>query len=101
MQIFETDSGRFGGFEVFKTTLHRRMRFIGRISARGVEVVVLEELNFGGCKSLKRIQEGCGGLRSLKELHMQECDALEGIPYGMDTLVALEELNFSGCKFLK
>ena len=61
--------------------------------------VALKELNFGGCRSLKRIPNGLGGLMCFKD--MWECDALEEFPSRLYMLVALEELGFHGCKSLK
>ena len=51
-------------------------------------IVVLEELYFHGCRSLKLIPEGFEGLTCWKKLYMANCEALEEFPYG-----ALEELE--------
>ena len=53
----------------------------------------LEELSFNGCKSLRKIPEGLGGLTCLKKLYMWDCEALEEFPSGICTLKALEELH--------
>jgi len=49
---------------------------------------------------LKEIPEGFGGLKSLKKLDMQACEALERFPIGLSKLSLLEELNFSKCPSL-
>ena len=41
-------------------------------------LVALEEINFGGCKSLKKFLEGLRGLGHLTKLYMYKCEALEG-----------------------
>ena len=43
-------------------------------------LVSLEELGFGGCKSLKMTREGLGDLALLKEVDMQKCEDLEELP---------------------
>ena len=50
----------------------------------------LEELHFHGCKSLRTIPEGLGGLTCLKILRMWDCEALQEFPSGICTLKALE-----------
>jgi hypothetical protein len=62
--------------------------------------MVLEKLNLGGYKSLKTSPRGLGGLTSLKEIDVEDCEVLEERPSRVCTLVALEELNFVGCKSL-
>ena len=49
------------------------LKFAIRVSM----LVALKELHFGGCKSLKKITEGLGGLTCLKKLYMKICEALE------------------------
>ena len=43
-------------------------------------IVELEALNFGGCKSLKKILEGFGVLTCLKYFEMRDCKALVEYP---------------------
>jgi hypothetical protein len=61
----------------------------------------LDELSFHGCKSLKKIPEGLGGLSYLKKVYLWGCEALEEFPSGICTFKALEELQFNGCKSLR
>ena len=53
--------------------------------------MALEELNFGGCKFMKKISEGLWGLTSLKKFYMWDCESLEEFPSGVCKLVTLEE----------
>jgi Leucine-rich repeat (LRR) protein len=64
-------------------------------------LVALEELHFGACRTLKAIPESFGNLTKLKMLRMYECEALEEFPVGVSNLVALEELHFGACRTLK
>ena len=64
-------------------------------------LVALEELNFGGCKSLMKFPEGLRGLADLTKLYMYKNEALEDVQSGVCTLMALEEFSFGGCRPLK
>ena len=77
---------------MFEEIVHVGLRGPGGVPFRSMHSQGIGGLSFDGCKSLRRIPEGLGGLTCLKKLYMCDCEALEEFPSGVCTLKALEEL---------
>ncbi|XP_039165618.1 disease resistance protein RPV1-like [Eucalyptus grandis] len=57
----------------------------------------LERLTFGGCKSLKKIDNSIGKLKCLLDLDITNCRLIEQVP-DVGGLVKLERFSLSGCE---
>ena len=94
MQVLEKDIERIKGYDMFEGTSHEGMRGLRRIHVKSLHADAMEELTFNGCKSLKKIPEGLGGLTCFKELYMLECEGLSEFAARVSTLMALKESHF-------
>ena len=92
---------RIGGFEVFEEIIHARMRCLQVVCIRYVNARGAGGIEFWLLQIHRKDFGMIWWLEVLKELWMQECDALVQFPSRVCMLVALEELNFDLCKSLK
>nr|UBY07551.1 NBS-LRR disease resistance protein [Dasypyrum villosum] len=66
------------------------------------DLAKLRELLVNSCKSLKGLPDGMDGLTSLRELEIRGCPAVEEFPNGLlQRLPALDSLDIQGCPELE